>query len=183
MLFTPLPLAGSTVIDVEKREDHRGFYMRTWCQREFESAGLVSKMVQTNVIVNHSKGTLRGLHYQTSPYAEAKLFRCTRGAIYDVIVDLRPESPTYLRWVAVTLRAESYQLLYVPEHFAQGFLTLEDNTEVTYQVSEFYSPGHEAGACYDDPAFGIHWPAPVSVISDKDRNWPAFQPDGHLDFP
>ncbi len=176
MIFTETKLAGAYLIDLERKEDHRGFNARAWDQREFERAGLTGRLVQQNVIFNHARGTLRGLHFQKPPYAETKLFRVTRGAMYDVIVDLRPESPTYLQWAGFELRADAHRLLYVPERFGQAFLTLEDNTELTYQVSEFYTPGHEGGIRFDDPALGIEWPAEVRVISDKDRSWPPFDP-------
>ena len=176
MIFTETKLPGAYLIELERKEDHRGFNARAWDKREFETAALTGRLVQQNVIVNRERGTLRGLHFQRPPFAETKLFRVTRGAVYDVIVDLRPESPTYLQWAGFELRADTYALLYVPERFGQGFLTLEDDTELTYQVSEFYTPGHEGGIRYDDPLLDIRWPAEVRVISDKDRAWPPLQP-------
>ncbi len=174
MIFEETKLPGACIIDIEKREDARGFFARGWCQREFAAQGPASNIVQANISYNKWKGTLRGMHWQMAPAAETKLVRCTRGAIYDVIVDLRPGSPTYKQWIGVELTARNYRMLYVPEHFAHGFQTVEDDTEVTYQVSQFYTPEVERGARYNDPAFGIIWPLPVMVISDKDGNWPDY---------
>jgi dTDP-4-dehydrorhamnose 3,5-epimerase len=175
VIFTETRLAGAFLVDLERREDSRGFNARAWCAEEFAERGLVSSFVQSNVIVNHRRGTLRGFHYQAPPFGEDKLFRCVRGAIHDVIIDLRPASPTYREWVSVELSEESFRLLYVPKGFAQGFLTLVDSTEVSYQVSQPYSPAHGRGVRFDDPAFAIPWPIPVSVISEKDRSWPDFE--------
>jgi len=175
MIFTETELAGAFVIEPERREDDRGFFARSYCADEFEQHGLNPRVVNTNLSYNARRGTLRGMHFQRSPYEEAKLVRCTRGAIHDVIVDLRPGSPTYMRWIGVDLTADNYRLLYVPEGFAHGFQTLADDTDVTYQVSEFYTPGSEGGARYDDPAFGIEWPLAVTVISEKDASWPDFE--------
>jgi len=174
MIFAETKIKGVYVIDLEKRSDDRGFFARTWCKKEFEDHGLNSNFVQANVSFNKKKGTLRGLHYQKDPYQEVKVVRCTRGAIYDLIIDLRPTSSSYMEWVGVELTASNYRMLYVPEDFAHAFQTLEDNTEVVYQVSQFYTPESEAGIRFDDPAFGIKWPHEVLVISDKDRNWPGF---------
>lgn len=174
MLFTETHLKGAFIIEIEKLDDNRGFFARSWCRNEFNAHGLASSVVQANVSSNKKKGTLRGMHYQLAPHEETKLVRCTRGAIYDVIVDLRPASPTYARWVGVELTAENYRMLYVPENFAHGFQTLEDDTEVTYQVSQFYAPGSESGIRWDDPAFSIEWPIEVRVISDKDKRWPDY---------
>ena len=171
MIFEETKLAGAFIIKLEKLEDERGFFARAWCQKEFDDAGINSRVVQANLSYNEKKGTLRGMHYQVSPYQEAKLVRCFRGAIYDVIVDLRSDSPTYKDWIGVELSAQNRQVLFVPEGFAHGFQTLESQTEVFYQVSEFYTPGAEKGARYNDPAFGIDWPLPVSVISEKDAGW------------
>jgi dTDP-4-dehydrorhamnose 3,5-epimerase len=176
MIFTETKLPGAYLIDVEKRGDHRGFFARAWCQQEFEEHDLVPRVVQANISFNKRKGTLRGMHYQVAPYAETKLVRCVRGALYDVIIDLRPDSPTYMQWLGVELTDENYRMLYVPEGFAHGFQTLMDNTEATYQVSQFYTPGAEGGVRYDDPAFGIEWPIDVQVISDKDGSWPNYSP-------
>jgi dTDP-4-dehydrorhamnose 3,5-epimerase len=174
--FAETKLRGACIIEIEKLKDERGFFARTWCRKEFEAHGLTSSVVQANVSFNKKKGTLRGMHYQIAPYEEAKLVRCTRGAIYDVIIDLRPGSPTYKQWFGVDLTAENYQMLYVPENFAHGFQTLSDNTEVTYQVSQFYTPGSERGIRWDDPAFSISWPLKIQVISDKDTSWPDYIP-------
>ena len=154
LIFTEMELSGSFLIELEQFQDNRGFFARSWCQREFEARGLKSEFVQANISYNHSLGTLRGLHYQRPPSSEAKLVRCSKGAIYDVIIDLRPDSGTYLQWLGIELTAESYQTLYVPEQFAHGFLTLEDHTEVNYLVSDFYNPKVEAGVRWDDPLFG-----------------------------
>ena len=172
MKFTKTKLTSAYIIEVEEISDSRGFFARSWCQREFEEFGIKSNFVQANISFNCQKGTLRGLHYQNAPHAEAKLMRCTKGAIYDVAVDLRPDSPTFCEWVGAELTAENHRMLLVPEGFAHGFQTLEDDTEVSYQVTEFYTPKAEGGARYDDPAFGISWPLEVTVLSDKDANWP-----------
>ena len=174
MKFNEAKLKGAFIIEIEKLSDERGFFARAWCRKKFEDQGLISRLVQTNVSYNRKKGTLRGMHYQIAPYQECKLIRCTRGAIYDVIIDLRPDSATYNQWTGVKLTADNYSMFYVPEDFAHGFLTLTDNTEITYQVSQFYTPGSEKGIRFDDPAFNIQWPLEVSVISDKDRTWPDF---------
>ena len=174
MNFTETKLKGAYIIEIKKLKDHRGFFARTWCKNEFKDHGLTTRLSQANVSYNKKMGTLRGMHYQLSPYEETKLVRCTRGAIYDVIIDLRPASPTYTQWIGVELTAENYKMLYVPEDFAHGFQTLEDNTEVTYQVSQFYTPGSESGIRWEDPAFDIDWPIEVQVISDKDKSWPDY---------
>lgn len=176
MTFHETPLAGAYLIDPEPRHDDRGFNARAWCQREFRAHQLVPRIAQTNIIFNHRKGTLRGLHYQVAPAAETKVFRCIRGAVFDVIVDLREDSPTYLRWFGVELTAASRRMLYVPRRFAQGFITLEDDTELLYQASAFHTPECERGLRYDDPALDIEWPMPPSVISAKDRQWAPFRP-------
>lgn len=172
MIFTETKLSGAYIIDLEKRGDSRGFFARSFCQDEFERHGLVNKVVQTNVSLSKHQGTLRGMHYQESPYAETKLVRCTQGAIYDVIVDIRPESPTFKQWIGVELSSSNHRMLFVPQHFAHGFMTLVDDSEVTYQVSQVYHPGSERGIRYNDPALGIVWPQEVKVISDKDASWP-----------
>lgn len=174
MIFTPTRLEGAYTIDLDKREDHRGFFARAWCAKEFEEYGLPPRMVQANLSYNKIKGTVRGMHYQLAPFGEAKVIRCTRGRLYDVIIDLRPGSPTYGEWFGVELSAETRTMLYVPERFAHGFQTLEDDTEALYLVSQFYTPGAERGIRYDDPAFRIAWPMDVQAISDKDRGWPNF---------
>ncbi len=175
MKFTEMGLNGAYVIEIEKLTDERGFFARSYCRNEFEAQGLTPELVQANVSFNIKKGTLRGMHYQISPYEETKLVRCTRGAIFDAIIDLRPESPTYKKWFGVELTADNYKMLYVPEKFGHGFQTLLDNTEVTYQVSQFYTPGAEKGIRWNDPAIGIDWPIPVTVMSAKDKNWPEYK--------
>ncbi len=179
MQFYQLPLDGAYEVVLEPIRDHRGFNARAWCAREFEAQGLCAKFVQTNVISNGPKGTLRGFHWQAEPVWECKLFRVTRGAVYDVIIDLRPESPTYLQQTSLELRADKYNMLYVPKGFAQGFQTLEDDTELNYQTSEEFSPEHGRGLRYDDPAFGIVWPLEVTAISDRDLAWPDLK-EGEL---
>ncbi len=174
MIFSETELSGAFVLDLEQREDDRGFFARAWDENEFRERGLNPRVVQCNVSFNHRAGTLRGMHLQNEPHAEAKLVRCTRGAIYDVIVDLRPDSATFKRWIGVELTEENRRLLYVPEGFAHGYQTLADATETFYQVSEFYTPGAEGGVRFDDPAFAIEWPREVTVISPKDAAWPDF---------
>jgi dTDP-4-dehydrorhamnose 3,5-epimerase len=176
MLFTETSLSGAFVIDIERHEDSRGFFARSWCRREFEAHGLNPCVVQCNVSRNRSSGTLRGLHYQIAPHEEAKLVRCTRGAIYDVIVDLRDDSRTYLRHFGAELTEDNHRSLYIPEGFAHGFMTLTDEAEVAYQMSAFYVPDAARGIRWNDPALAIGWPAPVRVISDRDRSYPDLQP-------
>jgi dTDP-4-dehydrorhamnose 3,5-epimerase len=173
VIFTETKLGGAFVIDLERREDSRGFFARAFCQDEFNEHGLKPVIAQANIAFNRRKGTLRGMHFQFPPAPETKLVRCTRGAILDTIVDLRPESPTYLEHVAVELSADNYRALYVPERFAHGYQVLEDTTETSYQVGEFYTPGAEGGLPYDDPKLGLTWPLPVTEISEKDREWPS----------
>ena len=173
MIFTETPLKGAYIIDVERREDSRGFFARTFCQREFEAHGLRPLIAQANVAFNMQKGTVRGMHFQYPPAAETKLVRCTRGAILDIIVDLRPESPTYLQHTSVELSEDNYRALYVPERFAHGYQALRDRTETAYQVGEFYAPEDEGGLLHDDPRLGLSWPSRVTVVSEKDR---AFRP-------
>ena len=172
MKFYKAELDGACVIELDKLEDDRGFFARTWCQKELEEHGLTARIAQANVSFNTKAGTLRGMHYQVAPYEETKLIRCTRGALYDVIVDLRSDSPTCKQWMGVELTAKNYKMLYVPAHFAHGFVTLEDDTEVIYFVSEFYTPGAERGLRWNDPELGITWPCHAEVISEKDANWP-----------
>ena len=174
MIFTATELRGAYMIDLEKLGDDRGFFARAWCQKEFANHGLNLNLVQANLSFNAAKATLRGMHYQVTPYREAKLVRCIKGAIYDVIIDLRPDSPTYKRWLGVELTANNYKMLYVPEAFAHGYQTLADDSEVFYQVSQLYSPTAERGVRYNDPVFGIEWPLEPQVISDKDQQWPDF---------
>jgi dTDP-4-dehydrorhamnose 3,5-epimerase len=171
MIFTETKLKGAFIIDVERREDSRGFFSRAFCQHEFAAHGLKPVIAQANVAFNRKAGTLRGMHFQFPPVAETKLVRCTRGAILDIIVDLRPESSTYLQHIAVELNEDNSRALYVPERFAHGYQALRDKTETSYQVGEFYTPGSEGGLVYSDPRLGLEWPLPVSVISDKDQMW------------
>ena len=174
MLFTETKLEGAFIIDIQKIGDDRGYFGRAYCRKEFMENGLMSEMVQTNVSFNKIKGTLRGFHYQVSPHEEAKLVRCTSGAIYDVIIDLRPDSLTYMKWFGIELTEGNSKMLYVPEKFAHAFITLGDNTAVTYQVSQFYTPGAEAGIRWNDTDFGVQWPVEPKLISEKDRQWPDF---------
>ena len=174
MIFKETRLKGAFLIELEKRIDDRGFFARSHCQREFEAHGLNPRVVQCNISFNKRKGTLRGMHFQAKPHEEARLVRCTRGAIYDVIIDLRPDSVTFKQWLAEELTAGNYRILYVPEGLAHGFLTLRDRTEVFYQMSEFHVPDSARGVRWDDPAFGIQWPMAVQVISDRDRKYPDF---------
>ena len=174
MIFTETKLQGAFILELDKREDDRGFFARSWCQKEFQAHHLNPRIVQCNISFNRVKGTLRGMHYQAAPLAEAKLVRCTAGALYDVVIDLRPDSPTYKQHVSEVLSAANYKMMYVPEGFAHGFQTLEDNTEIFYQMSEFYSAEHARGVRYNDPAFGIKWMIGNPVIVDRDRNYPDF---------
>ena len=175
MKFTQTKLLGAYIIELEKREDSRGFFARTFCANEMAEHGLESKIVQTNMSRTMKKGTDRGMHFQTAPHQETKLVRCTRGSIYDVIIDIRPDSPTYKQWIGVELSAQNHTMLFVPRDFAHGFITLEDDCEVMYEVSEFYSPGFEGGIRYNDPAINIAWPVPVSDVSEKDAAHPDFK--------
>lgn len=172
MKFTPTPLAGAWLIEPELLTDERGFFARTWCRREFEQHGLTAGLAQCNISFTQRKGTIRGLHFQRPPHAEAKLVRCTAGAIYDVIVDLRPDSPTLHHWFAAELSAENRRLLFAPADFAHGFQTLTDNAEVAYQMSAFYEPEAASGVRWDDPALAITWPLPLAAISGRDAAWP-----------
>jgi dTDP-4-dehydrorhamnose 3,5-epimerase len=178
MLFNETQLPGAFIIELEPRLDERGFFARTWCQREFAEHGLVSSIVQSNLSFSKRAGTLRGMHYQVAPNEETKLIRCTRGALYDVIIDLRPDSSTYGRWAAFELTDRNHKMLYVPRGFANGFQTLTDDVELVYHVSAFYSPESERGIRWNDPRFGIRWPdVPSRTISWKDQNWPDFVPE------
>jgi len=171
MLFTETKLKGAFILDLERREDNRGFFARAFCQKEFQAHGLKPAIAQANVAFNLKKGTVRGMHFQFPPAAETKLVRCTRGAILDIIVDLRPESPTYLQHVEVELSEDNARSLYVPERFGHGYQALRDKTETSYQVGEFYTPGTEGGLMYNDARLGLKWPLPVSVVSEKDQAW------------
>lgn len=179
MIFNPTPLSGAYTIDLEKRGDNRGFFARVFCQEEFGKQGLLTQFVQVNNSLSAKKGTLRGMHYQLPPSAEVKVVRCIRGALYDVIVDLRPDSPTFKKWFGDELTTENRRMMYVPRGFAHGLVTLTEDTEVLYWVSAFYSPENERGVRFDDPAIGIAWPVPPSEISDKDRKWPDLDPAFH----
>lgn len=172
MIFIPTKLSGVFIVEPEPHPDARGFFARTFCTREFKEQGLATEFVQCSISANRARGTLRGLHYQLPPAGEIKLVRCTSGAIYDVVVDLRHDSPTYLEHLSVELTARNRRALYIPEMFAHGLQTLADETEVFYQISEFHAPDKSAGLRFDDPKLGIQWPLPVTVINDKDRNWP-----------
>lgn len=175
MIFQETKLPGVFEIQVEAQTDERGFFARTWCQKEFEAHGLDIKVVQCSVSFNIGKGTLRGMHYQAAPHAETKLVRCTRGAIFDVVIDLRPQSPQFKSYFAAVLTAEKHNMIYVPKGCAHGFLTLEAETEVFYQISEFHNPESARGVRFDDPAFQVSWPEKVQVISERDRNYPSFR--------
>jgi dTDP-4-dehydrorhamnose 3,5-epimerase len=175
MRFVASPITGGWVIDPSPRADERGRFMRAWCAREFAAHGIDFRPVQANLGFSVHRGTVRGLHYQVAPAPEAKLVRCTRGAIFDVLVDLRPSSPTHLRWFGTELSAENGRMLYVPELCAHGYQTLEDETEMFYHTSAYYDPDAVRGARFDDPAFGIAWPLPASVVSDQDQHWPLLE--------
>lgn len=171
MLFQETKLRGAFIIELERRKDERGFFARAFCQKEFEAHGLKPMIAQANIAHNSRQGTMRGMHFQYPPAAETKLVRCTRGAILDIIVDLRPESPTFLQHISVEMNEDNQRALYVPERFAHGYQALRDNTDTSYQVGEFYTPGCEGGLMYNDPALGLKWPLPVTVISEKDSVW------------
>lgn len=175
MIFTETKLAGAYIIDLERLSDERGFFARSWCEDEFAAHGIHMSSLQGNVSFNPKRGTLRGMHYQKAPHGENKLVRCTRGAIYDVIVDLREESLTYGQWVGVELTADNFRMLFVPKRFAHGFITLQDNTDVTYQMSAKYVPGAEGALRWNDPIIGIEWPLEPILLSEKDRNHPDAQ--------
>lgn len=175
MIFEETKLKGAYIIHPERLEDDRGFFARAWCKKEFKQRGLRAELVQCNISYNKLRSTLRGMHYQLKPYEETKLVRCTAGAIYDVIIDIRPDSSTYKQWIGVELSAANRTMLYVPRGFAHGYVTLVDNAEVFYQVTEFYAPGVERGIRWNDPEFSILWPNAASlVISEKDKTWPDF---------
>jgi len=174
MIFNETQIPDVYTVELERRSDARGFFARGWCQHEFGDRGLPDRTVQMNISFNRCRHTLRGFHYQSAPYQEDKLLRCVRGSVHDVLLDLRPESPTFMRHIAVELSDANYRMLLVPKGCANAFLTLEDETEVTYLVSEFYTPVAERGVRWDDPAFRIEWPARPAVISEKDRSWPDF---------
>jgi dTDP-4-dehydrorhamnose 3,5-epimerase len=172
MHFTKTEIAGASVIDPSPHQDDRGRFFRAWCSREFAEHGLDFVPVQANMGFSVKRGTVRGMHFQEAPALEAKLVRCTRGAIFDVVLDLRPDSPTYCKWYGVELSAENGRMLYVPERCGHGYQTLADETEMHYMASAFYTPNAVRGARFDDPAFGIRWPLEVSSVSEQDRKWP-----------
>jgi len=174
MIFSETKLKGSFLIEPERKEDQRGFFARTWCQEEFENHALNPRLVQCSVSFNNKKGTLRGMHYQVSPFEETKLVRCTKGEIFDVIIDLRPDSQTFKKYFSVLLNEENRLMLYVPPGFAHGFQTMTDNAEVFYQMSQLYSPEHARGVRWNDPVFGIQWPDDKRIIIDRDLNYPDF---------
>ncbi len=174
MIFAETELPGAFVIRPERIEDKRGWFARAFCRREFRAHNLNTDLVQCNMSCNVHKGTLRGMHFQHEPHAEAKLVRCIKGRLFDAIVDLRRDSPTFCRWTGVELSAENHTMLYVPEGFAHGYQTLEDDTEIFYQVTEYYHPSSEGGVRWDDPAFGIEWPLPNPILSEKDACWQSF---------
>ncbi len=174
MIFTETKLKGAFVIELKKIEDDRGFFARSWCKDEMEAHGLNANVVQNNVSFNNKKGTFRGIHFQNDPYQETKLVRCTKGAIFDIIFDLRKNSPTYLQSFGVELTEGNYKMLYVPEDFGHAYMTLQDNTEVSYQVTQFYMPGAEAGIRWNDPAFEIELPIEPVIISDRDKSHPDY---------
>jgi len=174
VIFLETPLPGAYVLEPQRLEDHRGFFARIWCKRELREHGLTAELAQSNVGFSHRRGTLRGLHFQSPPHVEVKIVRCTRGSVFDVIVDLRTDSPAYRRWFGVELTAGNGKMLYVPEGCAQGYLTLEDDTEIYYHTSEFYHPESASGVRYDDTEFGIVWPREITVMSQQDRQWPDY---------
>jgi dTDP-4-dehydrorhamnose 3,5-epimerase len=175
VIFTETELPGAFLVDLERREDERGFFARAWCAEEFSDHGLSPRLVQANLSFNEQQGTIRGMHYQVDPHAEAKLVRCTRGAVYDVIIDLRPDSRMFKRWIGVELTEENRRAIYVPEGFAHGYQTLTPDAETYYLVSEAYAPHAEGGVRWNDPAFAIEWPnSSTPILSDKDRTWPDF---------
>jgi dTDP-4-dehydrorhamnose 3,5-epimerase len=175
MYFQQTDVEMAFLIDLERRSDSRGFFARMWCRQEFAAHGLCARLAQINLSGNLRKGTLRGMHFQRQPHGEVKVVSCTRGAIYDVVLDLRSDSPTYMRWAAVHLTAENHSMLYVPEGCAHGFQTLTDDSEVLYLMSEFHSPAHAMGVRFDDPSFDIKWPLRVESISETDLEWPDYQ--------
>ncbi len=179
MQFNPVSIAGAYLIDLEKKGDERGFFARVFCQREFAALNLATDMVQINNSLSVKKGVLRGMHYQLPPSAEVKVLRCIRGALYDVVLDLRPDSPSFGQWFGAQLTAENRRMLYVPQGCAHGFLTLKENTEAFYMVHSCYDPEQERGVRFDDPRFAIEWPNEPAEISEKDKSWPDFNPEWH----
>lgn len=177
MIFKETAISGAYLVDLKRLEDDRGFFARAWSAKEFEEMGLATVFPDTNFSLSHRKGTIRGFHYQHAPHAEAKFIRCVRGALFEVMLDLRPESPTFLQWAGYEIRASDYQAIYVPAGCARGVQTLEDNSEMLYMASACYHPGSEAGIRWDDPLFGVEWPdVGEKLVSEKDRSWPDYQP-------
>lgn len=176
MIFLPTPLKGGYVIELDRKGDDRGYFARTWCKREFEQMGLESSLAQCSMSHSDRRGTLRGMHWQAAPYGEVKIVRCTQGAIFDVIIDIRPESPTYMLHFGIELSSESGRALYVPEGVAHGFVTLEDNCEVCYQMSAFHEPAFARGLRWDDPAFDIDWPVSNPILHPRDAAYPDYAP-------
>jgi dTDP-4-dehydrorhamnose 3,5-epimerase len=174
LIFSETKIPGVYVIDIERRGDTRGFFARSWCEKELQDRGLTNRVVQENVAFSNKRGCLRGMHFQVSPHEEVKIVRCTMGAVYDVALDLRADSPAHMQWVAVELTAENHKMLYIPEGCAHGYQTLLDNTEICYQTSEFYAAGAARGVRYNDAAFSIEWPLSVDSISEADRSWPDY---------
>jgi dTDP-4-dehydrorhamnose 3,5-epimerase len=174
MKFSPTSLAGAYIIEPERLQDDRGFFARAWCRREFGALGLDGELVQANVGFNHKRGTLRGMHFQVAPHQEAKLVKCTRGVLWDVIVDLRADSPTRCKWIGVELTEDNHKMIYVPAGFAHGYQTLADDSELTYYTTAFFAPDAARGVRFDDPAFAIAWPLEVRTISARDRSWPDY---------
>jgi dTDP-4-dehydrorhamnose 3,5-epimerase len=170
-----MALEGAFVIDPEPHADERGLFARTFCAETFGARGLVDRFVQTSVSCNTKRGTLRGMHFQSAPYAETKLIRCTAGAVYDVLVDLRPKSPSFRKWASVEISAQNRKMVYAPEGVAHGFVTLEDCTELEYQITPAYAPGSASGVRWNDPAFGVEWPRPPELISERDAAWPLME--------
>ena len=179
MMMSPTIIDGVWLMEIEPHPDERGFFARTWCRQELAAHGLETEIAQESLSYNQSSGTLRGLHFQRTPHEEVKIIRCTRGSVFDVVVDLRADSPTYCKWVGIELSAENRRSVYLPRGMAHGFQTLADNTEIIYLISAFHAPEAAGGARHDDAAFGIAWPLAVSMISERDRNWPDFGSDRH----
>jgi dTDP-4-dehydrorhamnose 3,5-epimerase len=178
VIFTPLALPGAMIVDLERFDDARGYFARAWCEREFVQAGLNPRLVQASISHNRRRGTLRGMHYQIAPHDEDKLVRCIQGAVWDVIIDLRPESPTYLQHRGIELNAGRGRALYIPKGFAHGFQSLTDDAQLFYQMSEFYEPAAQRGLRWDDPRFGIDWPERPPVLNQRDASYPDFVPAG-----
>ncbi|MDD5428967.1 MAG: dTDP-4-dehydrorhamnose 3,5-epimerase [Candidatus Omnitrophica bacterium] len=175
MKFTKTPIEKVYLLEIEKIEDERGFFARSWCAEEFEKRGLNGKIAQCSISFNKKKGTLRGMHYQVPPHEEAKIIRCTMGAIYDVIIDIRPDSPTFRKWYAAELSADNRRMIYAPEGVAHGYVTLKDDCEIFYQISELYHPECAKGVRWDDPAFGVKWPSGKKIINDRDAGYPDIE--------